>query len=151
MSFIRLYFQYTHLSNVNVAALRTFINSGSGKMQLISSKTLSLELPVAFGKLLVVTLPISTFKFDFITELLTKFNMLRLFFINLDSFILSPALYLSYMNHKLYSISNANLYCLSLGLNNIRLILFRQKYLLLVLNSLFQEKFLYKYTSQYIC
>jgi hypothetical protein len=134
MSVLRLYFQYTHLSNVDVTALRAFINGGSGKMQLISSKSLLLGVPVAFGKLLVVTLPTMNFTFNFVTELLAKFNMLRLLFINYDSFILSPALYMSYMNNKLSSVNNIKLYCLSF-----------------VLNSLFQEKFLYKYTSQYIC
>jgi hypothetical protein len=151
MSIVRLYFQYTHFSNIDLSTLRTTIANLYGKMQLISSKSLHLQVPVVFGKLLVVTLPVLNFKFSFVTELLTKFTALHLLFINYDSFMLSPGLYLSYLNHRLYSIHNIKLYCLSFALNNIRLLLYRLKYLKYVLNILFQENFLYKYTSQFIC
>lgn len=152
MSVISVYFQYTHFSNVELSSLRSLITTNNGKMQLISSKYLTRwHINVTFGKLLVIRFPKGLFSLSFISSLLSQFNVLRLLFIELDSFILSPALYSIYTTHSLEKISVNKLVCLSYCLNNIRMLLFRFRYLLLSIYILFQENLLLKNNTQYIC
>jgi hypothetical protein len=151
MPLVRLYFQYTHFTNSELASLRTLVSSRSGKLNLISAKSLFLQSSIAFGKILVITLSANDFQFELITAWLAAYKALRLLFINYDSFMLSPALYLSYMQHKLISATKINICCLPISINNVRILLFKTRYMLMALLVLFQEKLLYKYMSQFIC
>ena len=147
-----LYFQYTHFSNAELTTLRSFIMQDKGKVQLLSSKHFTkLNMPITFGKLLLVKIPTFTFSLSFIAALLTKFNVLHLLFIEYDSFILSPSLYSLYTQHSLTGISTSNLYCLSYCLSTIRLVLFRLRYVLASLYLSFQENLLLKINYTYIC
>jgi hypothetical protein len=152
MSTISVYFQYTHFSNVELSSLRSLINTNHGKMQLISSKYLTRwNIKVTFGKLLVIRFPKNLFNLPFVHSILSQFNVLRLLFIEVDSFILSPALYTMYTTHSLEKISIIKLIGLSYCLNNVRMLLFRLRYLLLSIYLLFQENLLLKNNTQYIC
>jgi hypothetical protein len=152
MSVISIYFQYTHFSNIELSSLRSLILTNHGKMQLISSKYLTRwRINSTFGKLMVIRFPKELFSLSFIHSLLSQFNVLRLLFIELDSFILSPALYITYTTHSLGSISVNRLVCLSYCINNARMLLFRFRYFLLSIYILFQENLLLKNNTQYIC
>jgi hypothetical protein len=152
MSVISIYFQYTHFSNVELSSLRSLIFTNHGKMQLISSKYLTRwHINSTFGKLMVIRFPKELFRLSFIHSLLSQFNVLRLLFIELDSFILSPTLYTAYTAHNLGNTSVHKLICLSYCINNTRMLLFRFRYFLLSIYILFQENLLLKNNTQYIC
>lgn len=152
MNSIILYFKYTHLSNLQLSSLRSLVTFWNGKLELISSRNLNnLSIPINFGKILIIKMEHSIFKFNMISELLSKFEVLNLLFINFNSFILSPSLYLLYISHKLSKISIHLLYGLSIPLNNLRVMLFKIRYLKITMNLLFQEKLLYKSNYKYIC
>jgi len=152
MSAVSIYFQYTHFSNVELSLLRSLVLANSGKMQLISSKHLTRwNINVTFGKLLVLRFPKELFNFSLIHSLLLQFNVLRLLFIEFDSFFLSPTLYNIYTTHHLQNVPVHNLICLSYCLNTLRMLLFRFRYFLLSIYILFQENLLLKNNTKYIC
>jgi len=152
MSFVYIYFQYTHLANSELIALRNVTSTFGGNIKLISAKkSSSYTLPISFGKLLMMTVKQNQFELQQLNTLLIQFKMLRLVCINTDLFVLSPFLYESYAQHSLQQCVFYNRLCLSTSLSNIRVILFKYRYFLLSILILFQEKSLYKNNLQYIC
>jgi hypothetical protein len=152
MSTIAIYFQYTHLSNKELNVLRNEVSMLQGCVRLISSKQLiGYDIPVSFGKLLMITMNNAVFNLELVRILLIKFKMLRLVFIQLNSFILSPDLYELYNTHFLRSSIYFNRLCISTSMSSIRVLLFKHRYYLLSLLILFQETLLYKSNTQYIC
>ncbi len=152
MPFITLYFQYTHLSNKELHQLRMLLIQWQAKVQLVSAKQITnLNSSVIFGKLLTVKVPMHMYTSIILSTLLSTFTVLKLLYVFHNDFILSPLLYNTYVKHSLVNVPYSKLYNLSAHLNNTRLFLFNTRYLMLSLNILFQETYLYKINIQYIC
>jgi len=152
MSFVSIYFQYTHLSSLELTALRNAASIFGGNIKLISAKkVIAYDVPISFGKLLVMTVQQDIFDMQRLNILLTQFKMLHLVCINSDLFVMSPFLYEFYAQHSLQKTLYYNRLCLSTALSSIRILLFKYRYFLLSVLILFQEKILYKNNLQYIC
>jgi hypothetical protein len=152
MHFLTLYFQYTHLSNTDLRQLRTLLIQWEAKVHLVSAKQITnLNKSVIFGKLLTIRVPIKIYTSLILSTLLSTFPVLKLVYISYNGFNLSPSLYNTYIKHSLINVPFSKLYSLSVQLNNTRLSLYNVKYLILSLNILFQETYLYKTNIQYIC
>jgi hypothetical protein len=152
MSFVSIYFQYTHLASLELTALRNAASVFGGNIKLISAKkAIAYDAPISFGKLLVMTVQQDNFDMQRLNTLLTQFKMLRLVCINSDLFVMSPSLYEFYAQHSLQKTLYYNRLCLSTSLSSIRILLFKYRYFLLSVLILFQENILYKNNLQYIC
>jgi hypothetical protein len=152
MTYIILYFKYTHLSNKDLYQLRTLLLQWQAKVHLVSAKQITdINSSVIFGKLLTVKVSTKVYTPIILSTLLSTFAVLKLLYIYQDGFILSPLLYDIYNNNMLKNLPFLKLYLLSIQLNSTRHLLFNLKYYILSLNILFQETYLYKINIQYIC
>lgn len=149
---IDLYFQCTHLSNIDAAKLRSYVLNLKGKMNLISSKNINnISMNYIFGKLVVIQFHKNEFNLNVINTLMNEFQFLKLLFIQYDNFNFSPELFNKYYRNINLNLSFIHFYNLSLQINSIRLNLYNLKYFLIAQMIIFQENFLYKSNIQYLC